>query len=107
MPVSSPTFTIAWHPSNPYLAAAGSKGGDIILWDTNQNNYSQGGKRTLFKSMIQGRGPGGSIQCLKFDILCPDRVYTASIDGKVTRHDFTGKDNKIYLGETGRFYNNF
>ena len=49
--------------------------------------------------MIQGRGPGGSIQCLKFDNLSQDRVYTASIDGTVTRHDFTGGDNKIYLGE--------
>ena len=49
--------------------------------------------------MIQGRGPGGSIQCLKFDDLSQDRVYTASIDGTVTRHDFSGGDNKIYLGE--------
>merc|ERR550519_393687 len=44
---------IAWHPTNPHLAAAGSKGGDIILWDTNQNNYQAQGKKTLFKSMIQ------------------------------------------------------
>ena len=47
--------------------------------------------------MIEGRGPGGSIQSLKFDINHPDKVYTASIDGTVTRHDFQGKDNKIYL----------
>ena len=49
--------------------------------------------------MIQGRGPGGSIQCLKFDLLCPERVYTASIDGTVTRHHFNGGLNKVYLGE--------
>ena len=67
--------------------------------DTNQANYQAEGKKTLFKSMIQGRGPGGSIQCLKFDSLCQDRVYTASIDGTVMRHDFSGADNKIYLGK--------
>ena len=54
--------------------------------------------------MIQGRGPGGSIQCLKFDSLCQDRVYTASIDGTVMRHDFSGADNKIYLGELQHGY---
>jgi len=86
---------IAWHPNQPYLAAAGSKGGDIILWDSYRDNSTNTG--TLFKSMIEGRGPGGSIQSLKFDINHSDRVYTASIDGTVTRHDFSGKDNKIYL----------
>ena len=48
--------------------------------------------------MIQGRGPGGSIQCLKFDQENHERVYTASIDGTVTRHHFNGGENKIYLG---------
>jgi len=47
--------------------------------------------------MIQGRGPGGSIQSLKFDKFHHDRVYTASIDGTVTRHDFLGRDTKVYL----------
>ena len=91
---------LAWHPSFPHLAAAGSKGGDIILWDSERADSSDRtseGRRTLFKSMIEGRGPGGSIQSLKFDINHPDKVYTASIDGTVTRHDFQGKDNKIYL----------
>ena len=75
------------------------QGGDIILWDTNQSTSDLENRRTLFKSMIQGRGPGGSIQCLKFDIENPERVFTASIDGTVTRHNFNGDDNKIYLGE--------
>ena len=52
--------------------------------------------------MIQGRGPGGSIQCLKFDIYNQERVFTASIDGTVTRHNFSGDDTKIYLGERSR-----
>merc|ERR1712048_43923 len=47
--------------------------------------------------MGEGRGPGGSIQSLKFDIHSPHKIYTASIDGTVTRHDFKGLDNKIYL----------
>ena len=91
---------LAWHPRYPHLAAAGSKGGDIVLWDSERADSSDRtseGRRTLFKSMIEGRGPGGSIQSLKFDINHPDKVYTASIDGTVTRHDFQGKDNKIYL----------
>ena len=76
------------------------EGGDIILWDTcHQASRDTEGRKTLYKSMIQGRGPGGSIQCLKFDLLCPERVYTASIDGTVTRHHFNGGLNKVYLGE--------
>lgn len=28
-----------WHPTNPNILAVGSKGGDIMLWDTaNVNN---------------------------------------------------------------------
>ena len=46
---------IAWHPNQPYLAAAGSKGGDIILWDSYRDNSTNTG--TLFKSMIEGRDP--------------------------------------------------
>lgn len=87
---------LAWHPHHPSLAAAGSKGGDIILWDSNHST-SHSHNKNHFKSMIQGRGPGGSIQSLKFDNLHHERVYTASIDGTVTRHDFNGRDTKIYL----------
>jgi len=79
-PFDRRTTALAWHPTHPFLAAAGSKGGDIILWDTS--------KRTPhFPTMIKGRGPGGSIQSLKFDTHHPDRVFTASIDGRVSRLD--------------------
>ena len=94
--------SLAWHPHYPHLAVAGSKGGDIILWDSNsskKDTASSSSQRSLFKSMIEGRGPGGSIQSLKFDIHSPHKIYTASIDGTVTRHDFNGLDNKIYLGK--------
>ena len=53
---------IAWHPSRPHLAAAGSWGGDIIVWDTSRDTE---GRKTLYKSRIQG----GSIRSLKFDML--------------------------------------
>ena len=93
-----PVTAIAWHPHYPSLAAAGSKGGDLILWDSNNNNNNNDGtNKNYFKSMIQGRGPGGSIQSLKFDDVNQDRVYTASIDGTVTRHDFSGQNTKVYL----------
>ena len=94
-PFSRRVTALAWHPRHPHLAAAGSKGGDIILWDSSGEGQAGG---QMFKSMIEGRGPGGSIQSLKFDNQNPDKVYTASIDGTVTRHDFNGQDNKIYLG---------
>lgn len=94
-PFSRRVTALAWHPRHPHLAAAGSKGGDIILWDSSGEGRAGG---QMFKSMIEGRGPGGSIQSLKFDNQNPDKVYTASIDGTVTRHDFNGQDNKIYLG---------
>ena len=29
---------VEWHPSNPSLLAAGSKGGDIILWNIDTVN---------------------------------------------------------------------
>jgi len=85
---------VAWHPHHPSLAAAGSKGGDIVLWNSNHNNAES---QNHFKSMIQGRGPGGSIQSLKFDKFHHERLYTASIDGTVTRHDVSGNDTKVYL----------
>ena len=86
---------LAWHPRYPNLAAVGSKHGDIILWDT--NNKGSEAHKEVFRSMIEGRGPGGSIQSLKFDVNHPEKVYTASIDGTVTRHDFDGVDSKVYL----------
>jgi len=85
---------LAWHPSRHSLAAAGSKGGDIILWDSSKSDDSS---KSRVESMIKGQGPGGSIQSLKFDNIHPDRVYTASIDGTVAKQDFCGKDTKIYL----------
>lgn len=85
---------LAWSPKQPYLAAAGSKGGDILLWDT---RAATSGDKECFLGRIKGRGPGGSIQSLLFDELEGNRVFTASIDGRVARRDFSGREDKLYL----------
>ena len=61
------------------------------MWDTSRDTE---GRKTLHKSRIQG----GAIKSLKFDVLCPGRVYTAS-NCTVTRHHFNGGLNKVYLGK--------
>lgn len=89
-PFDSRTTAISWHTTQWNLAAAGSKWGDIVLWDTQFEK---------FRAVVKGRGPGGSIQTLKFDTVEPGRVFTASIDGYVARHDFVrGEEGKkVYL----------
>lgn len=89
-PFESRSTAITWHPTQRNLAAAGSKWGDIVLWDTQEEK---------FRAVVKGRGPGGSIQTLKFDTVEPGRVFTASIDGYVARHDFVrGEEGKkVYL----------
>ncbi len=74
---------MAWHPKRPNLCAVGSKGGEIILW-----NY----EKDEFEGIGEGIGPGGSIQKIMFDGNNSTRVYTCSIDGT-----FECKD----LGRTG------
>ena len=85
-----------WHPRYTSLAAVGSKHGDIILWDTSKRSSSGGSLGGVFRGEISGRGPGGSIQSIKFDINHPNKVYTSSIDGTIKRNDFDGLDDKVY-----------
>jgi len=82
---------IEWHPTNPNVAAIGSKGGDIILLDLNS-------EKTCDK-MIQGKGAGGSIQAVKFMPKEFSKVLTASIDGTVCYHDI-GQNKKITVTDT-------
>jgi len=87
---------IAWHPRHTRLCAAGSKGGDLVLWDINKEEE----EGNMSKDMLKGRGPGGSIQSLVFDMFDPDRFYTASIDGVVARQLYSDKEGirkKVYL----------
>jgi len=87
-----------WHPTHPNVLTVGSKGGDLILWNYECSNNNDSTGRDSFKAMIKGRGPGGSIQALKFDKNNDHRVYTASIDGKIALRDFDGNQfSKVLL----------
>ena len=63
---------ITWHPKRPNYCAVGSKGGEIILWKYDSDE---------FEGIAEGIGPGGSIQKILFDGNHHSRVYTCSIDG--------------------------
>ncbi|XP_070561907.1 DNA damage-binding protein 2-like isoform X1 [Ptychodera flava] len=79
---------LEWHPTEPYTLAAGSKGGDIILW-----NHARVDKQEF----ISGIGKGGSITAMKFNLDDPCSVFTSSINGTVSLQDFNGKHNQILL----------
>lgn len=78
---------IAWHPKRPNLCAVGSKGGEIILWKYDKDE---------FEGIAEGMGPGGSIQKIMFDLNSHSRIYTCSIDGTFEAKDLnrTGPSNK-------------
>ncbi|XP_067658160.1 DNA damage-binding protein 2-like [Haliotis asinina] len=86
---------MAWHPSNPNVLAAGSKGGDIYLWDIDNINNND--------NFIHGIGPGGSIQALKFWPWDHNRIVTASIDGRVVVQDTDGRKTDV-LSDTFNCY---
>ncbi|XP_064611782.1 DNA damage-binding protein 2-like [Liolophura sinensis] len=75
-----------WHPTNSNVVVAGSKGGDIILWNIESANED------MFK---HGIGPGGSVQALKFWPKNDKYLLTASIDGQVALQDVEGKKSSI------------
>ncbi|KAK2717180.1 hypothetical protein QYM36_007329 [Artemia franciscana] len=79
---------MTWHPKKPTVLAVGSKGGDIIFWDYNEPKHEH---------MINGQGPGGSIQAMKFDVVDPSKIYTASITGLVCKQDFYGRNTQVFL----------
>ena len=86
---------IAWHPRYSGLCAAGSKAGDLVLWDTSKKVEGD-----MAKDMIKGRGPGGSVQSLILDEVNPDRFYTACIDGMVATQLYSDKEGcrkKVFL----------
>lgn len=83
--------SVTWHPFDPKVVAAGSKGGDIVLW-----NYEVDGGKPRVE--IKGRGQGGSIQQILFDETSNGyQAYTVSIDGTLSIHDFLNKTKKPYL----------
>ncbi|GBO04883.1 DNA damage-binding protein 2, partial [Araneus ventricosus] len=87
---------IAWHPKYSQIAVAGSKGGELSLYNLNKPG----------SSFIPGIGPGGSIVGLKFHQDDPSLVYTTSITGDIRLDDFNGRNGKI-LASIGCFNNWF
>ncbi|KAK7072661.1 DNA damage-binding protein 2 [Halocaridina rubra] len=80
---------LAWHPENQNVVVVCAKSGDIVLWDFENE------KKLAF---INGTGANGSIQALKFDYVSSDLAYTASVNGTVACHDFTGRrEENIFL----------
>lgn len=86
-PFDRRTTALEWHPTRPHLLAAGSKGGDIILWDTLKQNIND--------RFIQGIGAGGSVQAMKFWPWNTDMIVTASIDGQVILRDLEGRHSRV------------
>ncbi|XP_066980294.1 DNA damage-binding protein 2-like [Macrobrachium rosenbergii] len=80
---------LEWHPKSLNIVAVGAKSGDIVLWDyEHEKNLAY----------INGTGANGSIQAMKFDCTSPNLVYTASVNGTVACHDFSGRaEEQIYL----------
>ena len=81
-PFDRRTTALTWHPKKPNLCAVGSKGGEIIIW-----NY----ERDEFEGIAESTGPGGSIQKIMFDPNHQTRVYTCSIDGTFELKDLGKK----------------
>ncbi|KAL2094053.1 hypothetical protein ACEWY4_011365 [Coilia grayii] len=76
---SSRVTCLEWHPTHPTALAAGSKGGDIILWDYEGCNKM---------SFLKGKGRSSVIGGMKF---CPSdssKVYATSYDGSLTLQSF-------------------
>jgi len=87
---------ICWHPKRPNFCAVGSKGGEIILWKYDKDE---------FEGIQEGIGPGGSIQKILFDGNNHSRVYTCSIDGTFEVKDLcrTGPTHKeTFLNQRDR-----
>ncbi|XP_021366556.1 DNA damage-binding protein 2-like isoform X1 [Mizuhopecten yessoensis] len=75
-----------WHPTKPHVVAVGSKGGDIMLWDTKKLNNEK---------FVQGIGAGGIINTLKFWPYDNNKVLSAAVDARVTLHDLEGHQSKV------------
>ncbi|KAL8601688.1 hypothetical protein ACOMHN_033864 [Nucella lapillus] len=76
-----------WHPTMPYMIMAGSKGGDLILWNCQQLDFTD--------RLIHGRGAGCSIQAVKAWPWNMDMVLTASIDGQVVLRDWEHRTTQV------------
>ena len=94
---------ICWHPKRPNFCAVGSKGGEIILWKYDKDE---------FEGIQEGIGPGGSIQKILFDGNNHSRVYTCSIDGTFEVKDLcrtgpTEKETFLNTKNWDKWYTSF
>ena len=94
---------LAWHPKNPKFCAVGSKGGEIVLWKYENND---------FEGVAEGIGPGGSIQKIQFDPENQTKVYTCSIDGTFEVKDLgragtKKKETFLNTGDWNKWYTTF
>ncbi|XP_062973572.1 DNA damage-binding protein 2 [Elgaria multicarinata webbii] len=78
---------LEWHPTHPSVLAAGSKGGEIMLWDYEVP------KKTCF---IKGMGPGGAITGMKFNPFNPSELFTSSLAGTAALQDLSGKTIRVF-----------
>ena len=100
-PFSRRTTALAWSPHEPAVCAAGSKGGAVIIW-----NYN----RDQFEAAMDTDHPGGSIQHMKFDLYNKRKLYTCSIDGTFMSRVFReGSGSQNHLAQkfldTGSYEN--
>jgi len=94
---------LTWHPKRPNFCAVGSKGGEIILWKYDKDE---------FEGIQEGIGPGGSIQKILFDGNHHCRVYTCSIDGTFEVKDLsrtgpTQKETFLNTHNWDKWYTSF
>ncbi|XP_029991655.1 DNA damage-binding protein 2 isoform X2 [Sphaeramia orbicularis] len=78
---------LEWHPTHHTTLAAGSKGGDIYLWDFEVPT------KTTF---IQGTGAGDSVTDMKFNPLNPTQLFTSSMGGATALRDFNGRTLTVF-----------
>ncbi|KAJ3334103.1 DNA damage-binding protein 2 [Blyttiomyces sp. JEL0837] len=109
---------IEWHPDHaryPNVVALGSKGGDIVWYDYQQDAKHSGFVPTATGTsgrpsrddppevpFLYGQGPGGSITGMKFHPELPNMLYTTSIDGTIACKDFEGRHGRIFLDTMSR-----
>lgn len=69
---------VLWSPRSRSTLAVGSHGGDVYLW-----NYEN---ELRTSKIVDGCGKGGAINDMKFSQE-GDRLYTVGHDGHITAHD--------------------
>ncbi|XP_056906973.1 DNA damage-binding protein 2 isoform X2 [Takifugu flavidus] len=90
---------LEWHPTHPTTLAAGSKGGDLYLWDF---------KVPTKMNFVQGNGAGDSIGGMKFCPMDLSKIYVASGEGRLSLQSFEGHTSTVLAttADCGHDYHN-